>query len=137
MCACAAVDGSSLAESADGPDETLQQLYTRRYIRPVTLYYVLRVCRSGTDVVEHELRNRELRIEEGVDGVTPPPADDGITINGRDPGVSGDCPVAGVVLVTAHPKSRVDRLEDARFNLLRPVDARPLWQRGRPEQEDA
>ena len=88
-------------------------------------------------MVEHELRNRELRIEEGVDGVTPPPADDGITINGRDPGVSGDCPVAGVVLVTAHPKSRVDRLEDARFNLLRPVDARPLWQRGRPEQEDA
>lgn len=53
-------------------------------------------------MVEHQLHDRELRIEEGMDGVSAAAAYDGVAVNGRDSGLGVHSPRAiGGVLVAA------------------------------------
>ena len=53
-------------------------------------------------MVEHQLHDCELRIEEGMDGVSAAATYDGVAVNGRDSGLGVHSPRAiGGVLVAA------------------------------------
>eukprot|EP00325_Prymnesiales_sp_UTEX-LB-985_P029144 CAMPEP_0174739070 /NCGR_PEP_ID=MMETSP1094-20130205/71010_1 /TAXON_ID=156173 /ORGANISM="Chrysochromulina brevifilum, Strain UTEX LB 985" /LENGTH=64 /DNA_ID=CAMNT_0015942587 /DNA_START=545 /DNA_END=739 /DNA_ORIENTATION=+ len=63
----------------------------------------------GADVIEHKLHYGELRVEEGMDHVTPPRADDGVTINDPHAGAGGELPRAvGLPLVAVDAEGSVD-----------------------------